>query len=208
MGLFSKKKNEPSILPPEPLPVISGSDLADAKQIMDQWDASMGNSDAMWDCMGIIGRRGGYRGDQATLMETMNGRHATEVLNRPWRWWNEAARAANYRGQDELAGRIFMFTHLFVTQFAPKMNVGNEFETGLVKPQARLYKDIAALAVDSLSKLAPESLIHNTATGKVDVVHAIQMAEQVSGVKASAQPSADLPATHSTTDDGSQWNSL
>jgi hypothetical protein len=207
VGLFSKR-NEPKILPPEPLPVISDSDLADAKRIMDQWDASMGNSDAMWNCMEIIGRRGGYKGDQATLMETMDGRDTTEVLNRPWRWWNEAARAANSRGQDELAGRIFLFTYLFVTQFAPKMNVGNELETGLVHPQEHLYRDIAALAADSMSKLESGYLIHDTATGKVDVFHAIKMAEQVCGVTAPVRPASGMPATPPVTTDGSQWNSL
>jgi hypothetical protein len=207
MGLFSKK-NEPKVLPPEPLPVISDSDLADAKRIMDQWDACMGNSDAMWNCMETIGRRGGYKGDQATLMETINGRDTVEVLNRPWRWWNEAARAANTRGHDELAGRIFLFTYLFVSQFAPQMKVGNELETGLVRPQEHLYKDIAALAVNSMSKLESGYLIHDTATGKVDVFSAIKLAEQVSGVAPPAQPTSGMPAAPPVTNDGSQWNSL
>jgi hypothetical protein len=206
MGLFSKK-NEPKVLPPEPTPIISDSDLADAKQIMDQWDGSMGNSDAMWNCLEIIGRRGGYKGGQATMLESMNG-NTTEVLNRPWRWWHETARAANNRGQNELAGRIFLFTHLFVTQFAPKMNLGNELETGLVKPQDYIYKNIAALAVDSMSKLEPGYLIHDTATGKVDVFNAIKLAEQVSGVTAPVQPASGLPTMQPGADESTQWNTL
>jgi len=206
MGLFSQNKNEPKVLPPESLPVISENDLADANRIMDQWDASMGNSNAMWDCLEIIGRRGGYRGDKATLMETMDGRDANEVLNRPWRWWREAARAASSRGQHELAGRIFLFTYLFVTQFAPNMKLANELETGLVHPQGHLYQDIAVIAVDSMSKLEPGYIIHNTATGTVDVSSAIKLAEQVSGVVAPVRQVSDLPTP--PVSDGSQWNPI
>ncbi len=208
MGLFSKKENEPKVLPPDSLPVISDADLADAERIMNQWDACMGNSDAMWDCFELIGHRGGYKGGQATLMETMNGRDTKAVLQRPWRWWNEATRAANSRGRDTLAGRIFLFTHLFVTQFAPKMNAGNELDTGLVRPADQHYKDIAALAVDSMAKLDRSFLIHDTATGRVDVASAIEMAEQVSGVTAPSSSAPEAPRTPPVTNDGSQWNAL
>jgi hypothetical protein len=140
-------------------------------------------------------------------METVSGRDTVDVLNRPWRWWNEAARAANSRGQDELTGRIFLFTHLFVSHLAPKMNVGSELETGLGKPQEHLYKDIAVLTVDSMSKLDPNVLIHNTATGKVDVTNVILMAREVSGVSSPAGPVPESQVTPTTTD-GSQWNTL
>lgn len=184
MGLFSKR-NEPKVLPPpEPLLVISESDLADAERIMNQWDASMGNSNAVWDCLEIIGRRGGYRGGQATLIEAARGRDPKEVLQRPWRWWNEAARAANSGGRDALVGRVFLFTHMFVTQLSHQMKPGNSLDTGLEKPADQHYKDIAALAVDSMSRLDPNFLIHNTATGNVDVSSAIRMASEVCGFAA------------------------
>lgn len=208
MGLFSKKQNAPTVLPPEPLPVISDTDLADAERIMNRWDASMGNSDAMWDCLEAIGRRGGYRGAEGMLHESLNGRDITEILQRPWRWWNEAARAANSRGQDALVGRIFLFAYLYVNQLAPTMKGGNELSTGVVKPAENLYKDIAALAVDSLAKHDRSLLIHNTATGRVDVASAIGMAEQASGVTAPPSTPSESSATPLNSTDGSQWNTL
>lgn len=205
MGLFSKKTAAPKTLPPEPPPTISDSDLADAERIMDRWDASMGNSNAMWDCLEAIGRRGGFRGAEANLMEVMDGRDSTWVVNRPWRWWNQAAHVASTRGMDTLVGRIFLFTHFYLTELAPKMNYANEMDTGLVRPAEGIYKDIAGLAVYSLARLDPYYLIHDTATGKVDVFNAIKMAEQVSGVTA---PRPAASPTQPMTDDGSQWNTL
>jgi hypothetical protein len=208
MGLFSRKKNDPQPLVPEPLPVISDGDLADAERIMGQWDASMGNSDAMWDCMELIARRGGFRGAEASLRETGSGRDTNDVLQRPWRWWNEAARAANSRGRDALTGRIFLFTHLFATQFAPKMDAMSQLDTGLVTPPGQHYRDIAALALDSLVKLDPGFLIHDTATGRVDVASAIGMAEQVSGARAPSSVTGPSPTTPPVSGDGGQWNAL
>ena len=210
MGLFSKK-NEPKIVPPEPLPIISESGLAEAKQIMDQWDASIGNSNAMWDTLITIGRRGGYKGAQATLFETYAvqsaGGDTGAIYQRPWRWWNEAARAANTRGDHMLPGRIFLFIHFFVQNIQPHVNVGDELENGLSQPEAQYYKDIARLAVDSMLQLDPHFLIHDTATGKVDVANAIRMASKVSGV-----PTTDGPAARggrpASPDDGNEWNTL
>ena len=85
----------------------SAADLADAARLMDRWDAAPGNSDATWSCIEAIARRGGFRGAEATLMEVMDGKNASEVSQRPWRWSNDAARLARGAGDDVLAGRAW-----------------------------------------------------------------------------------------------------
>jgi hypothetical protein len=185
MGLFDKKtKPLPKGAQPEMPPSLSEADLADASRLMDQWDASLGNSDATWNCIEVIARRGGFNGSQAALMEVMDGKEASDVTQRPWRWWNEVTRLAQATGNDLLAGRIFLFTHLFVLTIAKNMRPIDMMETGLEAPKDETYRSIAGIAVGSLARLSPDFMIHNTATGKLDVAHALRMAEQVSGVTA------------------------
>jgi hypothetical protein len=147
---------------------------------MDAWDASLGNSDRTWDCLEAIARRGGFKGSRASLMEISAGKDARDVTNRPWRWWAEACRTATQLGQDVLAGRIFLFTHLFATQIINGMRAVDQMETGLGAPPPDSYLAIAKNAQLSLSRLEPGMLIHNTATGKVDVAAAAGMAASVS----------------------------
>jgi len=193
MGLFKKDKLRPSTFPPETPPHLSNADLVDAAGLMDRWDACLGKSDAMWDCLERIARRGGFRGPQATLMEVMDGKESSDVTQRPWRWWNEAARLANAGGQHSLAGRIFLFTHLFTTTIVKNLRTQDMMDTGLQPPAVATYRQTAATAVDSLARLSPSMLIHDTATGKVDVANALRMAEEVSGVTAAPNP-AQSPA--------------
>jgi hypothetical protein len=185
MGLFDKKsKPLPKSFPPETPPSLSETDLADASRLMDQWDASLGNSDATWNCIEAVAGRGGFKGSEAALMEIMDGKEASDVSQRPWRWWNEATRLAHANGNDLLAGRIFLFTHLFVINIVKNMRPIDMMETGLEAPKDETYRSIAGIAVGSLARLSPDFMIHNTATGKVDVASALRMAEQVSGVTA------------------------
>lgn len=100
-----------------------------------------------------------------------------------WGWWHEAARLAQSTGDDVLAGRIFLFTHLFTTTMVPRMRAADVLDTGLPRAREGNYKSIAAFAVGSLERLAPGLLIHDTATGKVDVESALGMAERISRVK-------------------------
>ena len=52
MGLFDRKsRGAAAAAPPELPPTLSYTDLTAASQLMDRWDAAMGNSDAMWDCV-------------------------------------------------------------------------------------------------------------------------------------------------------------
>jgi hypothetical protein len=180
MGLFRKDKPQPRTVRPEVTPRLSEADLADATRIMDRWDAALGNSSATWDCLGLIARRGGFTGPQASLMEIMDGKDAYVVTQRPWRWWHEAARLAHATGEHRLAGRIFLFTHLFTTQTVTGMRPGDMMETGLEPPAPATYKHLASIAVVSLSQLPADLLIHDTATGKVDVANALRMAGEVS----------------------------
>lgn len=204
MGMFIRKKPEPAAPPPVPQPSVSGSDLDSAEQVLDRWDRSMGDNNRMWDCLEFFARQGGYRGPEWVISELQRGFKSEEVTKRPWRWWDEAARTANGSGRHMLVGRIFLFTHLFATQIAPNMDARSMFSTGLVPPPEVVYKDIATLAVDSLSHLNGAALIHDTATGQVDVASAMLMACEVSGVEAPQQSAP--PGPPPIVSDGSQWN--
>lgn len=183
MGLFNRKDKGGAAGAAAPVlpPTLSYSDLMAAAQLMDRWDAAMGNSDAMWDCVDAFARLGGFRGLQASLAGEGSAGHSGDVLNRPWRWWAEAASLATASSEYALAGRIFLFTYLFVTQFLPTMNAATQLDTGLANPGQGTYQSIAQSAVDAFCHLPPDMLIHDTATGKVDVAAAQQMAISVVG---------------------------
>ncbi len=140
-------------------------------------------------------------------MEVMDGKDAADVMQRPWRWWNEAARLAHASGNDVLAGRIFLFARLFVDQIVENMRVVDTMQTGLERPKGELYKSIAAIAIGSLARLEPDFLIHHTATGKVDVASALSLAEQVSGVRAAPSDVRSVqPATAPRQGDSGPFN--
>jgi len=205
VGLFGSKNKGTEAPVPEPIPVLGSSDLDDAAEIMARWDASLGNSDATWDCLEVIARRGGFQGPQAALFEIMDGKPSDMVVNRPWRWWAEAAREASAVGRDELAGSIFLFTHLFATQMVDGMLPAHRMDIGLDRPSPESYAVIAMSAVRSLPRLPMDLKIHDTATGQVDVASALRMAESVAGVDAERPPAtAERPPSSPESD----WNTL
>lgn len=211
MALFGKKTSPAPPPPPEALPTVSEADLARASELMDQWDAAMGNSDAIYNCLEAIARLGGWKGEDATMMEATRSGDAATVIQRPWRWWSEGARTAQATGNYQLAGRIFLFTHMYALQMAPKMGWQDMASVGLDPPADETFKSIATSAVGSLGSLDPSLMIHHTATGQVDVAGALSMAEQVSGVIAPRRqvpPAAPPPANLGKSDDSSPFNTL
>ena len=78
-----------------------------------------------------------------------------------------------------LAGRVFLFAYLFVNKMLPTMNAATQLDAGLGHPGQGTYESIARSAGDSLSHLPPGMLIHDTATGRVDVASALEMARSV-----------------------------
>jgi len=160
VALFGKKTGPTTPSPVEPSPTVSEAELAAVSELMDEWDAAMGNSDAMYSCLEAIARQGGWKGEDATMMEAIGkGDAASTVIQRPWRWWDEAARKAQAEGNDALVGRIFLFTHMYAQQLAPKMDRQTLASVGLDPPSEDTYKSIAASAVGSLAKLDPNLLI-------------------------------------------------
>ena len=151
MGLFDRRAT-PS--PSGEAPPIGAAELAEATALMDRWDVALGNSDAMFTCMAQIARR-------------------------PWEWWAAASRAAGAAGDHALTGRIFLFAHLFTTRLVDRISPEKQRETGLGRPEPDAYRAIAGQAVSSLVQLPPELMIHDTATGKVDVAAAWTMAQAV-----------------------------
>lgn len=180
MGMFDRRSRAAAAAAvPELPPTLSDADLAAASQLMDRWDAAMGNSDAMWACIDAFARLGGFRGAEAVIRESVAGKRTEDLVNRPWRWWAEAAGLANARAEYALTGRIFLFTYLFVNQVLPTMNASTQLDSGLGRPGQGTYESIARSAADSLSHLPLAMLVHDTATGKVDVASALTMARSV-----------------------------
>jgi hypothetical protein len=178
MALFTRKSNQPPV-PPAGRPALSGDDLGNARRLMDRWDASLGTSDAVWDTIEEIARLGGFRGTAATLDEVASGGSPDEIRCRPWRWWAEASRSASASGDDVLAGRIFLFCALFMTQVLPDMTARDMVTTGLGDPGTAIHQSLARNAVDALSRLPGDLVIHDTATGTVDVANALRLAQEV-----------------------------
>lgn len=151
MGLFHRRAT-PS--PSGESPSMGPTERAEATALMDRWDAALGDGDAMFACMAQIARR-------------------------PWEWWAAASGAAAAAGEHALTGRIFLFAHLFTTRLVDRISPQQQRETGLGRPDPDVYRAIAAQAVSSLVHLPPELMIHDTATGKVDVAAAWTMAQSV-----------------------------
>src|SRR5690349_3450522 len=92
VALFGKiKSSAPPVLAQGSPLTVSEGDLARASQLMEQWDAALGNSDAVYDCLEAIARQGGWKGEAATTIEAMdfarNGGAVATVTQRPWQWW-------------------------------------------------------------------------------------------------------------------------
>lgn len=197
MGPF-RRKSERDRLAPGPTPVIGDAEIADATRLMNRWDRSLGTNDAVWTCLELIARRGGFAGSGKMRKAALRSPDPSAVIQRPWRWWDEAAHVAQTRGNHLLPGRIFLFTHLFTSQMVRSMTAGDRMRIGLDPPEDEIYRSIAATAVGSLAQLWPSQLIHDTATGRVDVAAALTMAEQVSGVTAPRDPAPPAPAPPKT----------
>jgi hypothetical protein len=180
MSLFDRKsKGAATAGAPELPPTLSFTDLSAASKLMDRWDAAMGNNDATWACIDAVAKLGGFRGLEALLGESGTGRQTEDIVNRPWRWWAEAARLANACGEYALAGRIFLFTYLFVNQMLPTMNAATQLDAGLGFPGQGTYESIARSAADCLTHLPSAMVIHDSTAGRVDVASALAMATSV-----------------------------
>lgn len=188
MGLFDRKsKAAAQATVPELPPTLSTADLANAAQLIDRFEAAMGNSDAMWDCVDAFWRLGGFRGAQAVFMETgPGGKSIDDVLNRPWRWWAEAAALANAQGEYLVAVRIFMFAYFIMTNIVPKADLGLQLDTGIAPPRQGTYERIAASAVQALAQLPEDLVVARTGTEQVIAGVALLLAKSI------ATPGADV----------------
>ena len=180
MSLFNRKpRQEPGPAAPPPPRTLSAADLAAASRLMDRWDAAMGTSGAMWDCIEAFARQGGFHGMEASLHESYETGDAYEVTRRPWRWWAAAARLASATGEHALAGRIFLFTTHYTNLILPKMDATYQAEIGLSYPDGGTFQDIAQSAVNSLSQLPPDMLILDTSADQLAVSPALNAARLI-----------------------------
>lgn len=136
--------------------------------MVDRWDASLGNSDAVWDTMEELARFGGFPDGMETFAD----------LQRVWGKWVAVAKSALSVGDDVLVGRIFLMAHLFALTVAPKITQENIGDTGLDDPSPEHRRTLGATAFDALAKLDPGFLIHDTATGQVNVAFARNLAAE------------------------------
>ncbi len=180
MSLLDRKsKGAAAAAAPELPPTLSFTDLSAAAKLMDRWDAALGNSDATWACVDAVAKLGGFRGLEALLGESGTGKQTEDILNRPWRWWAEAARLASACAEYALAGRIFLFAYLFVNQMLPTMNNATQLDAGLGRPSQGTYESIARSAAGSLTHLPSAMVIHDTSAGRIDVASALALARSV-----------------------------
>ena len=187
MGLFDRKSKAVQVPVPELPPTLSATDLASAAQLLDRWQAAAGNSDAIWDCVDEFWRLGGFRGAQRVIMETgPNGKSVDDVLNRPWRWWAEAAALANAQGEYWLTARIFMFAYFIMVNVVPKADLALQLDTGITPPKQGTYERIAASAVQALAQLPEDQIVARAGTDTVIVGVALLLAKSI------ANPSANV----------------
>jgi hypothetical protein len=187
MGLFDRKSQAAQVPVPELPPTLSAADLARAAQLLDRWDAATGNSDAMWECIDAFWRLGGFRSAQAVLMETgPNGKSVDDVLNRPWRWWAEAAALANAQGEYWTVARIFMFAYFIMINVVPKADLALQLDTGIAPPKQGAYERIAASAVQALAELPEDRVVARSGSEHVIVGVALLLARSI------ANPSANV----------------
>ena len=187
MGLFDRKSKATQVPVPELPPTLSAADLANATRLLDRWDASTGNSDAIWECVDEFWRLGGFRSAQRVIMETgPNGKSVDDVLNRPWRWWAEAAALANAQGEYWLTARIFMFAYFIMVNVVPKADLALQLDTGITSPKQGTYERIAASAVQALAQLPEDRIVARAGTDKVIVGVALLLAKSI------ANPTANV----------------
>jgi hypothetical protein len=182
VGLFSKKGQAQRGYVEPPI-VIGSADLADAAALMERFDRSLGNSDAIWATLEGVARRGGFvSAERLAYGPISQGVDMAVAFDLPWRWWATASTVALSNRDNILPSRIFLFTKLFTTTLVPKMNLAARIDLGLGKPADGTYRIIASNGAKALAVLPPGFLIHDTATGKLDVAHALAMAKEDIGI--------------------------
>ena len=180
MGLFDRKSKATQAPVPELTPTLTAADLANATRLLDRWDAATGNSNAIWDCVDEFWRLGGFRGSEAVIMETgPGGKSVEDVLNRPWRWWAEAAALANAQGEYWLTARLFMFVYYMMVNIIPSADLGLRLETGISEPKQGTYERIAGSAVEALAQLPDERIVARAGTETVIVGVALLLAKSI-----------------------------
>lgn len=187
MGLFDRKSKPAHVPVTELPPTLSAADLARAAQLLDRWDAAAGDNDAMWECIDDFWRLGGFRSSQAVLMETgPNGKSVEDVLNRPWRWWAEAAALANAQREYWTTARIFLFAYFIMVNIVPKADLALQLDTGVAPPKQGTYERIAASAVQALAELPQDQVVARVGTEQVIVGVALLLAKSIAYPSANA----------------------
>ena len=158
MGIF-RRTTKPTTHTASPTadaarPSVSAADLADATRILDQWADALGDGDKMEPALEAISYRGGWRGLSQAIVD---GPGATD---RAWRWWTEASIFANSLREDVLAARIFLFALWFVDALLPRLSVARRAAIGLDDPGSDRLAQLAETAIDSLSRVDPNRVIH------------------------------------------------
>lgn len=179
MGLFDRKSKAAPVHVPELPPTLSTADLARAGQLIDRWQASAGNSDAIWSCVDDFWRIGGFPGPEAVIRQAVDGKAVDDVLNRPWRWWAEATALAYAQGEYWLAARIFMFAYFIMVNVVPKADLALQMDTGITPPGQGTYQRIAASAAQALAELPQDQVVARAGADTVIAGVALLLAKSV-----------------------------
>lgn len=154
-----------------------------ARQLMEQFAASMGSNDRLWECLEAVGRAGGYVGAEKWFSqpETSEGRDVRPLMDKPWQWLlRVSSRAHEQRVGDELLpAQVFLFAWMFTEQWAPNMRAVDFFEIGLTAPLPATYKGLATGARRSVAGIPDEVPVMQTPTEVVDAGMTRQFCDHV-----------------------------
>lgn len=168
MAIFNRRPPKETPRRPAPSvplpwePIVGDAGRRDAGALLDQWDAALGSSsDAVWDALDAMGRRGGSPRPQDIPFAQGNV-DVEELRHRSWRWWalvtDEAADAGDY----VLATRVGLFMLMFVRQIAPNMRPIDQTQTGFYSPQPQLLQRLATTAAASSCMVSPVEIVAET----------------------------------------------
>lgn len=172
MGIFNRRsRQEPPKRPASPAPppwepVVGEVGRRDAGALLDRWDAALGSSDAVWDVLEAMGRRGGAPRPQ-DIPFVQGNVDFEELRHRAWRWW---ARVADEAADDRdylLATRVGLFLLLFVRQISPNMRPIDRTQTGFYAPEPELLRHLATAAAASSCMLSTVEVVADTADDTV-----------------------------------------
>ncbi|WFE53890.1 hypothetical protein [Micromonospora sp. WMMD1155] len=189
MGLFSKKEKQSRKLPPQP-PTVTRDDLDDARQVVQDFLAVVGNDAMMRVTALAVSRAGGGPADVEASM-----RNAFETgdsgIDRPWHWLAAVCREARAAGDVSLIAAVALFVNIWDTQLRHKIQLGDTIDMMLGAPPALVTDEVYSIAVLTLPGTFPNQTVVSNASGSVSI-RQVQMKCAIDVLEAGAAITAEV----------------